>query len=177
MWQILVLELDFTCKIVLCIWKFHTGDRTTGLPNTIDFVEKNTCIVILWKLWGYPLLVIINFSIKTSNISKITPDDFYRRNTLPVEEEKKNNHSVNFAKPYHYKKKFWNIYIPKFKKNYLCLSKEDKYIIWQYLNIICVRIHLNSTDLGGSLPLFNPISRLALFIEHLPFFHKFNSLG
>lgn len=112
MWQILVLELDFTCKIDLCIWKFHTGDRTTGLPNTIDFVEKNTCIdSILWKLWGYPLLVIINFSIKTSNISKITPDDFYRRNTLPVEEEKKNNHSVNFAKPYHNKKKSSEIFI------------------------------------------------------------------
>lgn len=141
------------------------------------FCWKKYLHSILWKLWGYPLLVIINLSIKTSNISKITPDDFYRRNTLPVEEEKKNNHSVNFAKPYHNKKKFWNIYIPKFKNNYLCLSKEDKYIIWQYLNIVCVRIHLNSTDLGGSLPLLNPISRLALFIEHLPFFHKFNSLG
>lgn len=55
--------------------------------------------------------MIINFSIKTSNISKITPDDFYRRNTLPVEEEKKNNHSVNFANPYHNKKKSSEIFI------------------------------------------------------------------
>lgn len=141
------------------------------------FCWKEYLHSILWKLWGYPLLVIINFSIKTSNISKITPMIFIEEILYQLKSKKKNNHSVNFAKPYHNKKKFWNIYIPKFKKNYLCLSKEDKYIIWQYLNIICVRIHLNSTDLGGSLPLFNPISRLALFIEHLLLFHKFNSLG
>lgn len=84
------MEFDFMCKIVLCIWKFYIGDCMIGLLNMIDFVEKNICIVFFGNcgvIFYWWLLILI--SIKILNIFKIIFDDFYRRNILLVEEEKK----------------------------------------------------------------------------------------